>query len=632
MKDTNLHENEPNTPSSTILTSEPTEIAQFNEIESFEELDETSSEKQLPIKKTITSFSEAKLEPDLMKALDSMGWKAPTVIQSTCLPFTLNQRDVAGFAQTGTGKTGVFLITIAQMILKNRRQRKKENKHPSTLIICPTRELAIQIEEDAQKMFAVLSIKILAIFGGGSWEQQGQDISKGVDIIVATPGRLKDFESSGILRLDHVELFVCDEVDRMFEMGFIDDVEFCLKKIREDAQKLLFSATTNDRVKELAFEYLNYPEYIFINSDEVAPEAIEQHAIICETSEKFKILLGLIQRHQPERCIIFTNTKIVASWLKVKIEKNNFETDVITGDLTQSKRIRLIEKIKSGKIKILIATDVASRGLHITGVTHIYNFDIPDDPANYIHRIGRTARAGESGKSYSLVCDEYGENYLDVQKLLGVFAPVPKWYDAELATTEDKSGNPFDDPEFNQMTSRDSQDFGRPRNFKSDRFDTRTNSSNSGGYKGNNSSSHSHHQNSNSSYGSASLRDSPQGKSVGGAASRGSQHHHEKRPYQDQDTHRPKRDYGTSDKNLQAHHSQGKTREQPRRDYTDYNKDSKFKRGSHSSSYQKNNPQHQVIRHGAKKESHHHRHTAETPKVGVWSVLKRVMNLFAKKK
>jgi len=263
-------------------------------------------------------------------------------------------------------------------------------------------------------------------------------------MIVATPGRLKDFFQRKMVDLSQVKIFICDEADRMFDMGFIDDVEFFLDKIPEEAQKLLFSATTNDNVKELAFEYLNHPAYISVNPEVITPEAIEQHAIICDSSNKLRVMLGLLKEHNPVCAIVFTNTKMTAEWLHYKLSGNGIDVDLITGDLPQKKRIQLIQRIKEGKVKALIATDVASRGLHISKVSHVYNFDVPDDPANYVHRIGRTARAGAKGSSYTLVCEDYGENIRAIQEMLGTQVHLKgEWFDPKYLDIKDESGNPY---------------------------------------------------------------------------------------------------------------------------------------------------------------------------------------------
>ncbi|MEY4631754.1 MAG: hypothetical protein RIQ81_1874 [Pseudomonadota bacterium] len=401
----------------------------------------------------LSSFEDAPLSAPLRQAIYDLGWKNPTPVQGMCLPLTLVGRDVAGFAQTGTGKTGVFLISTAQRILEQRAANQEAGRagadgaaHPLALVLAPTRELAMQIEQDAQNLFGRLEISSIAVFGGIDYDKQAKRLKEGVDVIIATPGRLKDYFEKKLIRLEQCKIFVCDEADRMFDMGFIEDVEFFLGKLPEDVQKLLFSATTNDEVKELAFEYLDKPAYISVNPEVLTPEKIEQHAVIVDAPNKLKVMLGMLREHKPECSIIFTNTKLTAEWLHFKLSHNGIDVDLITGDLPQRKRIQLIHKIKEGKVKALIATDVASRGLHISRITHVYNFDLPQEPANYVHRIGRTARAGAKGSSYSLVCDDYGENFAGIKDLLGEQFPVKsRWYDSAYESIVDEAGNPFEE-------------------------------------------------------------------------------------------------------------------------------------------------------------------------------------------
>lgn len=418
-----------------------------------EDLEETETD-SAPLEST---FSGMGLQSDLIEAVKNLGWLKPTPIQSLCLPHSLQGKDVAGFAQTGTGKTGAFLLTLGQICLKKLNSDQNQG-YPIAVVLSPTRELAMQIEEECRNLLGGLGIKSAAIFGGTNWEGQAKQLKKEVHIVIATPGRLKDYYDKKLLSLNQVSMFICDEADRMFDMGFIDDVEFFLSKIEDNAQKLVFSATTNDRVKELVFKYLNNPEYLSVSPEEITPDRISQHALICETQHKFKLLLWLLKNHEPERAMIFTNTKLTAQWLHYKLSGNSIDVDLITGDLPQSKRIRLIKNIKEGKTKILIATDVASRGLHISGVTHVYNFDIPDEAANYVHRIGRTARAGAKGASYSLLCDEYARNFLGVQDILGKSCPEASWPEDSFLGIEDHAGNPFEDE--NSVFARDSRERG----------------------------------------------------------------------------------------------------------------------------------------------------------------------------
>ncbi len=409
------------------------------------------------------SFEELGLAEPLMAAIQKLNWTKPTLIQGLCLPLTTKGQDLAGFSQTGTGKTGVFLITIAHQILKMREAGVDYSKDPKAIILAPTRELAVQISSDADLLFNQLNISSMAVYGGVDYEKQAQTIRAGIDVIVATPGRLKDYFQKKIFSTKDCCLFICDEADRMLDMGFIDDVEYFLSKLSPETQKMLFSATTNEKVKELAFEYLENPKYISANPEIMTPERIKQFAVICESTEKLQVMLGLLREHQPVCAVIFTNTKIVAEWLQYKLNNNGIEVDLITGDLPQTKRIALVQRIKNNEVKALIATDVASRGLHISSITHVYNFDLPDDAANYVHRIGRTARAGAEGSAYSLVCEDYGHNLLAIQRYLGENIPIDTyWYPAEFLQIEDKAANPYKDSNFkgNRMKDEDSQRSG----------------------------------------------------------------------------------------------------------------------------------------------------------------------------
>jgi ATP-dependent RNA helicase RhlB len=408
--------------------------------------------------KTCQTFSDLPLHPKVQDALTQMGWASPTPVQKLCLPWTLGGRDVAGFAQTGTGKTGVFLMTIANKLLLAREANEKHTNNPRAVILCPTRELAMQIEGDAEVIFKHTGITSLAVFGGIDYDKQASRIRDGVDVIMATPGRLKDYCKKNIVSLKDISVFVCDEADRMFDMGFIEDVEFFLKRIPESSQRLLFSATTNEEVKELAFEYLESPEYISVTPETLTPEKIEQTAIHCHATQKLRVIMGLLRDHAPECSLIFTNTKLTAEWLHFKLQNNGIDVDLITGDLPQKKRTKLIETIKEGKLKALIATDVASRGLHISRVTHVYNFDLPEEPANYIHRIGRTARAGARGVAVSLVCDDYGQNLAGINAMLGpALALKSEWSDESYLKIEDKAGDPFKDRQKNAMAAREQE-------------------------------------------------------------------------------------------------------------------------------------------------------------------------------
>jgi ATP-dependent RNA helicase RhlB len=430
-------------------------------IEAIQEDRDESMVTKTPTLKPAGEFSELDLKDALKEAITELGWTKPTPVQGLCLPYTLAGRDVAGFAQTGTGKTGVFLITVAQAILKRRAAGGETPNSPLAVVLAPTRELAVQIHEEVEKLAVKLNLRSLAVFGGMDYDKQAQALKAGTDIVVATPGRLKDYIQKKVVSIKDTTMFVCDEVDRMFDMGFIEDVEFFLERLPENCQKLLFSATTNDKVKELAFEYLNKPEYISVNPEVITPESIEQHLILCDTPEKLRVLMGLLREHQPGRSVIFVNTKLTAEWLKHKLTGNGLEAESITGDIAQPKRIALIRKIKAGQVKILIGTDVASRGLHISDVTHVYNFDLPAEPANYVHRIGRTARAGAKGQAFSLVCEEYAENLDGIKAIAGISIPACTWFDKKYLDIVDVSGNPFQDGKVRGFKISDRKPYGK---------------------------------------------------------------------------------------------------------------------------------------------------------------------------
>ncbi|MEI8026425.1 MAG: DEAD/DEAH box helicase [Pseudomonadota bacterium] len=458
----------------TEIQAEEESLLEIDLIEAIQDDRDESSVTKTTYLKPANEFSDLDLKDALREAITELGWTKPTPVQGLCLPHTLAGRDVAGFAQTGTGKTGVFLITVAQAILKRRAATSDTPNSPLAVVLAPTRELAVQIHEEVEKLAVKLDLRSLAVFGGMDYDKQAQALKAGTDIVVATPGRLKDYIQKKIVSIKDTTMFVCDEVDRMFDMGFIEDVEFFLERLPENCQKLLFSATTNDKVKELAFEYLNKPEYISVNPEVITPESIEQHLILCDTPEKLRVLIGLLREHQPGRSVIFVNTKLTAEWLKHKLTGNGLEAESITGDIAQPKRISLIKKIKAGQVKILIGTDVASRGLHISDVTHVYNFDLPAEPANYVHRIGRTARAGAKGQAYSLVCEEYAENLDAIKTLVGISIPACSWFPKEYLDIVDVSGNPFQDGKVRGFKVTERKPFGKgPRDGKGPRAGSR---------------------------------------------------------------------------------------------------------------------------------------------------------------
>ena len=431
------------------LTPAPREFPE-SPVHQFEEAEGQLQSSAVPVvaaKSTVSedvTFSFLGFSDVVLEAIRKQNFKKPTRVQALCLPHALDGKDVAGFAQTGTGKTAVYLLTAAHKLLAQEQRTVNPHK-PQVLVVVPTRELADQVSQDAKKLLSPLKLKSLAVFGGVDVERHVNELNQPVDIVVATPGRLLDLHRSKHLEFDDLQLLVIDECDRMFDMGFVDDVEYVLRHLpSERVQKLLFSATGSEKVKELAFEYLENPEYIETDPVQVTPERISQVAYAVPAEQKFLTLMGHLRAHNPECAIVFTNTKVVAEWIGYKLACNGLAVEVLTGDLPQRKRMSLIKKIKDGQCNLLIATDVLSRGLHVANLSHVYNFDIPDDAESFIHRIGRTARAGATGHAITLICDDYGYNMGAVENLLGFKIPL-KDVPREYLSVEDVSDYPFDE-------------------------------------------------------------------------------------------------------------------------------------------------------------------------------------------
>jgi ATP-dependent RNA helicase RhlB len=358
------------------------------------------------------NFASLSLHPLVQKGVDDAGFTDCTPIQAKTLPLALGGKDVAGQAQTGTGKTAAFLIALFTKLLATPRDKKEKN--PRALILAPTRELVVQIEKDAQLLGAHCGFSIQAIYGGVDYMLQKNALKAGADVVVGTPGRLIDYLKQKIYSLKDIEVLVIDEADRMFDMGFIVDLRYILRKLPtfDKRQNLMFSATLNQRVMELAYEFMNVPEKVAVTPEQMTAERVEQVLYHAGRKEKFPLLLGLLRREGMERTMIFVNTKREAEHLDQRLNANGFPARVISGDVEQRKRLKILEDFKAGNLPILIGTDVASRGLHIEGVSHVINYDLPQDAEDYVHRIGRTARAGAEGKAISLA-DEDGAFHLE---------------------------------------------------------------------------------------------------------------------------------------------------------------------------------------------------------------------------
>ncbi|MFH1350302.1 MAG: DEAD/DEAH box helicase [Pseudomonadota bacterium] len=372
---------------------------------------------------TKTKFEDFDIPAEIIAGLNDAGFTHCTPIQAQVLPVALEGRDVAGQAQTGTGKTVAFLVPIFTRLLKS---SKKKQGLPSVLIIAPTRELAIQIFEDSQTIGVHTGLTFAQVVGGIDYQKQAENLKKGADIIVCTPGRIIDYLRQGIFKTNGIEILVIDEADRLFDLGFTKDMRYLLRRLPayDKRQSMLFSATLSYRVMELTYEFMNLPEFISVTPEEVTVDGIEQSLFHIGKNEKIPLLIGFLAREDWERTLIFSNTKAGVEWVTEKLKGNGWPAEGITGDLPQRKRLRLMERFKEGQIKILVATDVASRGIHVEDITHIVNYDLPQDAENYIHRIGRTARAGKAGRAIAFACED-DVFYLEaIEEMLGNKIPV----------------------------------------------------------------------------------------------------------------------------------------------------------------------------------------------------------------
>jgi ATP-dependent RNA helicase RhlB len=365
---------------------------------------------------TETKFSSLALDDRLLAALDKLEFKFCTPIQAESLPLLLANQDVSGQAQTGTGKTLAFLLACAQHLLNSNLGQTIPGK-PRVLILAPTRELALQIYKDANNLLADLPLKTAICYGGKAYEEQKRQFDRKIDILIGTPGRLIDFLKQKLYNLRSVEAMVLDEADRMFDMGFIQDVRFMLRRLPDPTKRLsmLFSATMAHKVLELAYEHMNQAQLIKIQSETPAADHIDQSVYHPANHEKIPLLLGLMRQLKPERSIIFANTKHATIRIWEYLQGNGFPAALISGDIPQNKRESLLNKFHQGEFATLVATDVASRGLHIPDVTHVFNFDLPELGEDYVHRIGRTARVGNSGHAISFACEEYAMNLIDIE-------------------------------------------------------------------------------------------------------------------------------------------------------------------------------------------------------------------------
>jgi len=377
-------------------------------------------------------FKNLKLVAPLLQALQQQEYTQPTPIQQQAIPAVLQQRDLLACAQTGTGKTAAFALPVIQLLYQ---QKQAGNSTPGikALILTPTRELAIQIEESFKNYGAFSGLKHLAIYGGVSQFHQVKNIKQGVDILIATPGRLLDLVMQRHVYLQKIQLFVLDEADRMLDMGFINDVRKIIAGLPQQKQTLFFSATMPAEIERLSKSILNNPVKIEITPVSTTAETVEQSIYFVEKTDKRSLLIHLLKNSEIESALVFTETKFGADKLCVALKKENIRVQAIHGNKSQAERQKALSNFKNKSIKVLIATDIASRGIDIDNLSHVINFELPNVPETYVHRIGRTGRAGANGKAISFCGMEEKSLLRDIHKLTAQSIPVMKDHPYQMA-------------------------------------------------------------------------------------------------------------------------------------------------------------------------------------------------------
>ena len=380
---------------------------------------------------TDMAFSTLDLKPEVQEGLRQAGFTHATPIQALTLAPALEGKDVAGQAQTGTGKTAAFLLTIFQRLLES--PRDEPGRHPRALVLAPTRELALQIHKDALLLGGDSGLRFGLAYGGVDYEKQRNVLQEGVDVLIGTPGRIIDYFKQKVFNLQHIDVMVLDEADRMFDLGFIKDIRYVLRRLPplDERQCLMFSATLSHRVLELAYEHMNEPELLKVETEQVTADHVAQSVYYPANDEKLRLLVGLLQRIEDGRVMVFANTRAATDRVQRTLEANGVHAASISGAVPQKKRQSLLKRFHDGEIPVLVATDVAARGLHIPDVTHVINFDLPQDAPDYVHRIGRTARLGARGEAISFACENYAFHLPEIEDYIGYEIPVEQ-ADAEL--------------------------------------------------------------------------------------------------------------------------------------------------------------------------------------------------------
>jgi ATP-dependent RNA helicase RhlB len=375
---------------------------------------------------TELSFSSLHLPEALQKGLADASFERCTPIQAQTLPQALAGLDVAGQAQTGTGKTAAFLVALYARLIREPVPASRLLNAPRALVVAPTRELAVQIHRDAEVLGSHTGLRLGLAFGGVDYEKQKHHLEQGVDILMGTPGRIIDFSKQRVIDLRSVQVLVLDEADRMFDLGFISDIRYILRRLPSPEARLnmLFSATLSQRVLELAYEHMNDPQLVRIEPEKMTVDRVQQLIYYPSNDEKPRLLVGLLKHMDPRRSMVFVNTRRAAEEIEALLRANDINAEAISGDVPQRKRLRMLRDFHEGTLAVLIGTDVASRGLHIPDVSHVFNYDLPQDPEDYVHRIGRTARAGALGDAISFGCEEYVMSLPDIEAYIGRKLPV----------------------------------------------------------------------------------------------------------------------------------------------------------------------------------------------------------------
>jgi ATP-dependent RNA helicase RhlB len=371
---------------------------------------------------TDTHFTDLDINPDVIKALESANFRHCTPIQALSIPPLLTGQDIAGQAQTGTGKTIAFLVATFHHLLKNPSNDKK----PRAIIIAPTRELAVQIHNDAKLLSKHTGLSLGLIYGGDGYQSQKDSLENGVDIIIGTTGRILDYYKQGVFSLKGIEVAVLDEADRMFDLGFIKDIRYLFRRMPAPAERLsmLFSATLSYKVQELAYEHMNNPVHLQVDPGQKTSSRVREELFYPSNDDKMLLLLTLLEDEWPDKAIVFANTKHSCENVNDWLEADGHRVGLLSGDVPQKKRLQIMDNFSKGNIDILVATDVAARGLHIDLVSHVFNYDLPDDAEDYVHRIGRTGRAGQNGHAISFACERYALNLPAIEDYISHTIPV----------------------------------------------------------------------------------------------------------------------------------------------------------------------------------------------------------------